>query len=101
MSVYDVLRLAFNGRPLGGILRNHCSLRMGYWPAQCPCLCSVLRCGPPSGFAFPVALHPYIRPVCAYQFLYAASGIMVSVYRMVWLVAANFNTVASPSVINV
>ena len=75
-----------------------CGLRTGYLHeatapcegllVQCPCLCSLLRCGPPPGFAFPVALHPYIRPVCAYQFSRAASGIMVSLYRMAWLVGA-------------
>ena len=69
----------------------------GYWYGAL----AFVRCGPPSGFACPVALHPYIRPFCAHQFSYAASGIMVSVSRMVWLVAAHFNTVASPSVINV
>ena len=86
--------------PVGKILRNHCPLRMGCW---CSALAFVRNCGvgPPPGFAFPVALHPYIRPVCAYQFSCAASGIMVSVYRMVWLVAASLYTVASPSVINV
>ena len=75
---FVVLRLM--AAPLSEILRNHCSLRMGYW---CSALAFVRNCGvgPPPGFAFPVALHPYIRPVCAYQFSYAASGIMVSSFE--------------------
>jgi hypothetical protein len=53
---------------------------MGCW---CSALAFVRNCGvgPPYGFAFPVALHPYIRPVCAYQFSYAAPGIMVSSFE--------------------
>jgi hypothetical protein len=53
---------------------------MGCWRSA---LAFVRNCGvgPPPGFAFPVALHPHIRPVCAYQFLYAASGIMVSSFK--------------------
>jgi hypothetical protein len=67
---------------------------MGYWLATVcgsSALAFVLDCGawgPPPGFAFPVALHPYIRPVCAYQFSYASLGTMVSFYRMAWLVLA-------------
>ena len=70
---------------------------------QGPGLCSRLRRGPPPGFAFPVALHPHIRPVWArtsFRMLRQGSW-LVSLYRMDWFVAAMLLTAGSPPIINV